>query len=199
VVKVSMTTFVDFVMARGTRRITCVKDAKKQYSEGYSPARDFYRQLREEVVAVHYEGQPLSTLNTIVQQANVRKQDMYRKCVAGYKRWRGKKSLSSFPVAGFPWSQGQLEVSVNPELGLVVNGTQHLIKLYFKAGNPTKSQIDAALHLLEQHPACGKEGAIPAILDMQAGKLHVPTRTIPAISALLTGEAAAFVAMWDRL
>lgn len=197
--KVSMTTFVDFVIARGATRITRVKRAKEQYSQDYSPARDFYRQLREGIIDVHYKNQPLSLLDTIVKQASTRKRELYRECVAGYKRWQAKKTLTSFAVENVVWGQGQLDVSVNPELGLSIGGVAHLVKLYFKKDNPTKQQLEAALHLLAQHPACTNQGAIPAILDIQAGKLKMPTRQIPGISALLAGDAVAFAAMWDQL
>lgn len=34
---VTLTTFMDFVVAAGTRKVTCVRKAKKQYGQGYDP------------------------------------------------------------------------------------------------------------------------------------------------------------------
>jgi len=39
--EISLTTFVDFVIASGTPRLTCVRNAKKQYGEYYQPAFDY--------------------------------------------------------------------------------------------------------------------------------------------------------------
>lgn len=197
--KISMTTFVDFVIARGNTRITRIREAKDLYGEEYSPARDYYRRLREAIIAVHYEGKDLATLDAVIKQANLRKRELYGRCVSGYKRWRGHKNLSSYDVHSAPWQDGQLEVRINPELGLTVDGDNYVIKLYFKGEQPTKRQLDVILHLLNNHPVTREKGAAPAVLDMQRGKLFIPTRQIDGIDALLTGEAAAFVAMWNHI
>ena len=49
--EISITTFVNFVLANGPRRLTEVKRAKALYDADYSPARDFYKPLREIIVA----------------------------------------------------------------------------------------------------------------------------------------------------
>ena len=56
--EISMTTFVDFVLATGTKRLTCVKKAKKDYGKKYDPARDFYRLLRDKIMVMHQESKP---------------------------------------------------------------------------------------------------------------------------------------------
>jgi hypothetical protein len=48
---VSLTTFVDFVAATGTTRITRVRSAKTYYEQGYAPERDFYKPLRDRIEA----------------------------------------------------------------------------------------------------------------------------------------------------
>ena len=46
---VTLTTFVDFIAATGTARITRVRAAKAYYEQGYAPERDFYKQLRDRI------------------------------------------------------------------------------------------------------------------------------------------------------
>lgn len=197
--KISMTTFVDFVIARGTSRITRVRKAKEQYSQDYSPARDFYKQIREGIIAVHYDNQPLSSLTTIANQVGDRKRDLYKECVAGYKKWHGRKKIGSFPIDNATWTHGQLDVNINPELGLSVSGENYLVKLYFKKDNPSGPLLQAALYLLSLHPLCAAGNASPAILDVQAGKLKTPTSNLAGLPALLAGDAVAFSTMWDQL
>ncbi len=197
--KVSMTTFVDFVIARGSSRITRIKSAKEQYSQDYSPARDFYKQIREGIIDVHYTGQPLASLDAIASHATARKQDLYKECVTGYKKWHGKKNIAAFPVDNDLWSYGKLEVNINPELGLSVNGADYLVKLYFKKGSPSQPLLQAALYLLSLHPICASGTATPAILEVQAGKLKTQKVSPPGLSALLAGDAIAFATMWDKL
>jgi len=172
--KISMTTFVDFVIARGSSRITRVREAKDLYGEEYSPARDYYRGLREAIIAVHYEGKALSTLDTLVKQANPRKRELYGKCVSGYKRWRGRKNLFSYDISSASWQDGQLEVRINPELGLTVDGDDYVIKLYFKGEQPTKRQLDVILHLLTNHPVTRERGATPTVLDINEASSSCP-------------------------
>jgi len=194
-----MTTFVDFVIARGTARITRVRKAKEQYGEDYSPARDFYKRIREAIIDVHYGNQPLSSLDVVANQAGERKVELYKECAAGYKRWHGKKTVRAIPVRSYLWRHSDLEVNVNPELRLSVDGTEYLVKLYFKKGNPSKSLLQAALHLLSLHPVCSDGTTLPAILDVQAGRLKTQQQAPAGLGALLAGDAVAFAAMWKAL
>lgn len=45
-----MTTFVDFVTASGTSRLSKLKQAKKQYGREYDPRHDYYKPLRERII-----------------------------------------------------------------------------------------------------------------------------------------------------
>lgn len=38
-----------------------------------------------------------------------------------------------------------------------------------------------------------------AVLDVSKGKLHTQTVTIPQLTVLLEGEAAAFLRMWESI
>jgi hypothetical protein len=46
---ITLTTFVDFVGATGTARLTRVRNAKRFYEEEYAPERDFYKPLRDRI------------------------------------------------------------------------------------------------------------------------------------------------------
>src|SRR4051812_9795031 len=48
-VTVSLTTFIDFVSATGTARLTKVRQARKQYEQEWEPTRDFYKPLRDRI------------------------------------------------------------------------------------------------------------------------------------------------------
>ena len=53
--EISLTSFVDFVLAGGTTRLRRVREIKRQIKEGYSPATDFYKGIREGIVELHRE------------------------------------------------------------------------------------------------------------------------------------------------
>lgn len=192
-----MTTFIDFVVATPGSKVGEVRDARKLYSREYNPAiQDPYGELREAILSMHREGRPTSSLRTVLAGATDRMRPHWEACVDGYSRWVGHKKLVLLPnPKPVKWTSGDLNVRVNPELGMSVNGEPHLIKLYLKADKISKVRIYSVLHLLQQtFPTRGTIG----ILDVRRGKLFTPP--VPAsIGPLLHGEAAAFVEIWRQL
>jgi hypothetical protein len=194
---ISLTTFVDFVLASGTPRLTCIRNAKAMYSTEYHPPFDFYKQLREFIIEMHSAGKPASALDRfVVSNANAKKAATYRECVASYKKLMGSRPIEWTGSEAAKWEIGDLSVKVNPELGLRIDGVNHVVKLYFKQPQPSKLRLETMLHLLEKVLPKNNKPAIPAILDVPRGKLIVPTVRVNGLDALLAGEAAAFVAMW---
>ena len=123
----------------------------------------------------------------------------YIKCIESYKRWLGRKSIEWIGCSQVTWDFDALAVKVNPELGLKINGTNHIIKLYCKADAPSKARIDTILYLIKSTLPRRQRSFTPAVLDVQRGRLFVPTRDIPNIDVLLSGEASAFTTMWNQV
>ena len=84
-----------------------------------------------------------------------------------------------------------IEVKVNPELGLEVNQQPHLIKLYFKADPLAKPKTEVITHLMEiaLRPYCPANCRM-SVLDVRRHKLHTPAVTIPHLDAMLDAELA---------
>lgn len=195
---VTLTSFVDFVAANGTSRITKVTEIK--HRPDYDVASDFYRPLRKSIVAVHQEGRELSDLEDLLPTlTDARKQSNYPPLIAAYQ-----KALSMdwtwFEPPRSEWSHAGLSVTVNPELGLVIKGIPHIIKLYFKQAPLVPQRNNAILELLSE--AFGKRDAAAkmAVLDVRNGKLLTPrTRTRRGTDLFLQSEAAAFVEIWRQV
>lgn len=78
-IKISLTRFLDFAMKIGTPRITSLRDTKKQLADEYSPARDYYKQIRDAIIAHHRNGRSFSTIqNVATNVTNKSKQNNYR-------------------------------------------------------------------------------------------------------------------------
>lgn len=195
--QISMTTFVDFVVANGTTRITRIKEAKQFYGEDYDPAKDYWGPLRRAIVEMHKQGGSRADLDRLLRSlSDAKKVANYTLCVKGYQQWMGRKDLSWTGPPAAHWRSGQLEVRVNPELGMLINGQPHVVKLYFKADPLSKHRLNTLLHLLEV--TFGATGTI-GILDVRKHKLHKQTHLIAGMDALLAGEAASFARMWEEL
>lgn len=199
--RISLTQFVDFAISQGRSRITQVRRIQKQIREGYKPASDFYKRAREGIQEFHREAQPKSFLDQLAKsQKDLKKQTAYPAVIDGYKRFLGRKNYVWFEPPRAVWTpNNDVEIVINPELGLVLDGKAFLIKLYFKGEEPSKRKLDVVTHLL--HEALDEDvgGATMGVLDTRNGKLHVPTVPIDDLDILLKGEAMAFDTMWTEI
>ena len=199
-IEISMTTFVDFVLASGTSRLTIVRNAKATYQIRYDPARDFYRPLREAIIEMHQSQRPRESLDDLLLTLkDAKKTELFRECIEAYKRWCGRKQFKWVRAYSTDWQSGELVVRVNPELGMRVNGSPNVVKLYFKSETPSKRRLETMFHLLRSSFPKDLDGSMPGILDVRRGSLFSPTRDLPGIEALLVGEAAAFQTIWNQV
>jgi len=193
---VSLTTFVDFVSKSGTPKATVVRAYKNRNS--YSVASDYYKHIRDTIITFHKTGSP--PLANLAAGSAKHKVDNYKAVAKGHKKWVGKKTLTWFDPITDTWSSSGIDVSVNPELGLSINGTPHLIKLYFKGVKLAKNRIDLITHLMSI--ALGKhvpKGCVMGVLDLRNGKLITPTVPIPSLTAQLKAEAAYWSTLWENI
>ena len=205
---ITMTTFVDFVVAgSGTPKLTAVKNAKAQYERGYYPAEDFYKPLRECIAEAAQKnlkgGETLDTVRSTLNKLDRKKLNAYQECGEGYKKWRGRKDIvwdrDFNPQDSSEWSHDRLVVRVNPEIGLLIKGVPHIVKLYFKAPQLSELRLQTMYYLLKRYDYRGHSNFNVGILELRRGRLRVPSRNIPDIGHLLAGEAAAFQTMWESL
>jgi hypothetical protein len=190
---ITLTHFVDFVSKAGTPKLTVVKNAKQQLADGYDPATDFYKAIRDGIVSMHKKGQPKTALDTVLHGLTDKKKiTAYPPLVGGYKKFLGKREITWFAPPRDDWSHGDLTVNVNPELGLTINGTHHVIKLYFKADKLTELRIGVITQLMNVVLGKYKKPIVFCVLDVRNAKLFSSTGANPGLLALLQGEALSF-------
>ncbi|HUV85521.1 MAG TPA: hypothetical protein VMX79_00230 [bacterium] len=198
-VEISMTTFINYVISSGTAKITKVRDAKKQYGQKYDPRADFWKGLRDRIEGMHKNGEPKSVLDSFLDTlSDAKKKELYDNNVQGYKRWLGRKKVLWIGPKRGTWAQGGLRIRVNPEIGVNVNGNDHIIKLWFKAEQLSKNRIDLILYLLDKKTKLNP-ATVVGVLDVQRAYLIKATRRIPNIEALLRAEALSFLEIWKDL
>ncbi|MEI7924808.1 MAG: hypothetical protein WCI61_01270 [Chloroflexota bacterium] len=196
----SMTTFVDYVAASGPSRIAVVRKALKRVGIPYDRAKDYWRIFRDSILAFHRGEQSLERLSELLQRATPKKANNYERRAATYKKWLGRKHVVWFQPERRTWEYGLLRITVNPELGLTINGTRHIIKMYLRQEKPTKRQLAAALHLLNETFADEvASGAVVGILDVESGKLITAGPQTEDLAVLLQADAVSFVAVWQLL
>lgn len=194
-----MTELVDIVSASGTPKATRVAQAKNR--PPYQPAFDFYKPLREHLVQLHQSGSSRDEVHSILDDlTDPKKVRNYPEAVNGYHQWWGRKSFRWFEPPFAIFEASGVEVRVNPEMGLEINGIPHLVKLYFKAPVLTKQRVDLITHLMSNALAGeAPEGCTMSVLDVRRSRLFSPTVPVPRLRAALIGELAYVAALWDEV
>jgi hypothetical protein len=196
--KLSLTTFLDFATKAGTPKMTVVKNFKGR--DKYDPATDFYKAIREAIIDMHENGRDKKSLDGLAAGLkDPKKLTAYPELIKGHKKFLGKKTLPWFKPPTGTWTSGDLEVSVNPELGLEIYGAQHVVKLYFKEPKLTKNRVEIISQLMYEtmnHPSTARTFSV---LDVRNARLHSPGVPSMATSVLLHAEASCFCAMYARM
>lgn len=186
---VPLSTFIEFTVSQGTARV----NAATLPSGAYDPRKDFYKRLREGTVRQLLEGWNAQQFRRATQRlAAPRKRASFEACRAGLTKWAEGKEIRARRTPNVTWAAAGLEVRVNPELRLSVDGRQLAAKLYFKVPELSAQRRDNILCLLAETAPPGAEAAI---LDARRGELITAEQLDPDLDALLISEAAAFAAL----
>jgi len=195
-IDISLTDFVDFVCKAGSAKLNFVKMIKNR--KPYSPVTDFYKALREGIINNQKANADKNNLSEILKTlTDPKKQSNYKEAIEGYKKFIGKKSIIWFDPPFKHWRVGELDVRVNPELGLCYNDTNYVVKLFFKKDKLSKDKIYQILTLMESQLINASSNKLRmAILDVKNGKLFAKDNDDISMLPLLDGEAKSFQVIW---
>jgi hypothetical protein len=197
---ISLTDFVDFVISSGTPKLTKVGNIKNRRE--YQPAFDFWKPLRDGIVAFHRaRSQNRRDLDRITSGVTDQKKSVrYPECIRAYKRFLGRKRVSWFAPPTGRWGPQDLTIRINPELGLNINGIPHVIKLYFKAEPLSRRRVEIVLLLLQAAlQGQVRRGTHYAILDVPRARLFEDPHPNASLLPLLQGEASSFLTIWNNI
>jgi hypothetical protein len=195
--KISLTSFVDFVLKSGSAKQTCAKQIKERMEAAYDVPVDYYKRFRDAVIELHKTNKDKKELPKIIGTLPDGKEDNYTLMMNGYKKFLGAKSIKWFAPKKTTWSHGTLEVSINPELGLEWDGQRYLVKLYTKAEKPSKDRVKSILALM--HDTLRGEKSKIALLDVRNAKLFEYDRAMSSMTPLAEAEAISLAHLLSRL
>ncbi len=198
-INISLTDFIDFVNKSGNSKMTKVRQVK--YRNAYHPASDFYKALREEIIEIHKNNDDKKILDNLLQKlTDLKKKVNYPISIDGYKKFWGKKKIQWFDPPFFHWQTGDLDIKINPELGLAFDNKFYVIKLFLKADKITKDKLSQILSLMESklREEVGDE-IIFAVLDVKNAKLYENQKGDFTYLPLLQGEAKSFESIWKAI
>jgi len=193
---ISLTTFVDFVAVAGPRRVPLVRECKFNNNQPYDPRKDFYKRLRESVVAFEKGSMTRAQFEDIESWGVAEKKTAnFEDAVTHYLSWRDSvQGCWSEPVTGHRVF-GELRIRVNPEVGLNISGQRHSVKLHFKRDNIPANRMTIIQGLMGSLANAG----VSSILDIRREAYFSRTDVEGDVNILLAAEAAAFMAIWNSV
>jgi hypothetical protein len=198
--KVSLTELVDVVARAGSPKATRVAQIKARSFDEYRPFKDFYKSLREVLVATHKCGEAKNALDTRLENVHEpTRRRRYDELIRQYKAWWGRKNIEWFPAPTATYTGSGVSVSVNPELGMDFGGHRYVVKLYFKAEPLKRSSADLITGLMAL-ALDGQGDEKFAVLDIQRGKLFLREgRPSDVLVAVIDAELAYIAHIWPSL
>lgn len=187
-VRIGLTNLLRFMSATGLTRVNAVDEALQEYRDW----KDYYRDLRPEMVFAIKDHDPDRLEQFMRNRAVDKRTPHFDVCAAGLIEWMNAKDYTflSIPKPA-PWQEGDLRLSVNPEVAISVDGVEYLVKLYLAKGSLTVPARRAFSWLVRQ--THGASGMTPALLEVRKHRLIPTPEPKGRIGRWVRGEAQSFL------
>ncbi len=183
--RVSLTSFVDFVLEAGTADVAELLKERRG-----DMCNDYYSPLRDAIVEMHRRGEDSRVLEAAVtREENDKKRRIFARVVDGYRRFLATGNMKWFDPPRTSYRMGAHDVDVNPELGLAIDETPHVIKMYFRGEPLTPRRTSVTLSMLAGRLGRVCPGHVFAVLDVRHGKLHALSTPEQRFGVMLRGGA----------
>ncbi|WP_189078852.1 hypothetical protein [Mangrovihabitans endophyticus] len=195
--------FTRYVARTGPAKATFVGGLRRQRERGsgFNPHGQLVKALKADI-AFHTGGSYLAAVPDLVKP---RWKPLYQALSAGATTYL--HSLGD-PATGIDLAQtrdalalvGPLAVKINPHFGLRYDdGRRAAVRLHFDEEPPCAEAATAMMHLMDRHMDQILPGAEPVLVDVRRGAVRRldPTARPGDVERWLTGEAAAFTAIWS--
>lgn len=198
-IKITLTDFVDFVLLSGRKKLNKVREIKGR--KGYEPMTDYYKVIRDKIVYVLKNDKPITDIEKIIHTtSDVKKRGNFKSIYDGFKKFIGRKEIEFIEPPKDKFIYKELSMSLNPEIGLMIKGIPHVIKLYFKKDKIEKDKIHSIISLMESELKDDVEKDTEfAVLDINQSKLFYKDKRVLDYMPLIEGEAESFIKMWKTI
>ncbi|WP_270788279.1 hypothetical protein [Weissella cibaria] len=175
---ISLTQFLTFTGKVSTAaKINAVKTIK--YNSSYSPSIDYWKLLRDRVFEVLSTGSDIEQIRTVLSSVSEdSKRANYERDINKLISFFKKRKVQYFDTGSASIKiSDDLSLNANPEIGLYIDGTPYLLKMYYKKPEATtkitRQNIQStltAMSLAKKNFDAPAEAKI-AVLNLQNGKL----------------------------
>jgi hypothetical protein len=202
-IRISFDSFIDFTLKPDSLKPSLIRSLQ---SEVLPSRPDYWKPVRDAVTDVVCVGKPIKQLFSVIDQAPSECRINFSRAVSGFDRFfAGAGDAVCFAPPKAIWVRDELIVSVNPEIGMVINGIPCIIKLYFKEYADTrevrmnKERAMVSIQMMaDAFENVSASRCRMALLNVATGQLLTP-RTDGDIKVALACSADTFTAMWKIL
>ncbi len=195
--EIPLTSFMDFVIKSGSPKMTAAEKIKKNLNEPYDPITDYYKRFREGVQEMHKSNRSKSELLDIIGSLPDNKLENYATMASGYQKFLGKKAYEWIEPARKIWKHNDIEVTINPEVGLKLSDERLLVKLYLKADKPSKDRVASILALMKN--TIQSEDWKYCLLDVRNATMYSYDIRMDRLIPLVAGESDSLALILSRL
>jgi hypothetical protein len=193
-VRVSLFGFARFAAASPAAKVAAVRGEKVR--PAYDPRADFWKQFREFLRRNHRQSGTPEDLISFASTVHARRVASYIDRATTYADWWVGRDITWAGGSARVETFGMVEINVNPELLLSVDGSRLALKLHFSA-KERLSDDRAALVVRLLARAYPRHDV--GVFDLAGRRFHIPTPRSSDLDPVLIGEAAALAAMWDAI
>ncbi len=213
-IQASMTNFVDWMLASGATKVAKVQDHKEHLDTNIS---DFYRPVRELIVDVSQWKKGVDEFDKFVGSiTDKRAIVIFPEIVRGWKRFVKKVEPTTFIPPQQDWPVGgtidlgsgreqRVAIHINPEVGLVIKGEPHIVKLYMRGEPLSQARVDVTVALMEHLKTPSNKPMKRAVMDVRKGELRFAGKRASSAVArermrvLLVAEGAGYAAAYTMI
>jgi len=198
-IQVSFTKFLDFVAQTGEPKATTALQAWRQSNTPYDPAKDYHKRVRSLLVKSEQTGET-PDWDAFIASQNPKKQKNFNETIELYTKWRSKQSNATWfqPPRG-DWKSSEFQITVNPEIGLDIEGQKYAIKLFLNRNKLSRLKAQMGGLLMHEALSQANPNVSFSIFDVKVEKMHIFATASEKLEYLLIGETAHLSAMLSAI
>ncbi|WP_406645778.1 hypothetical protein QEZ52_17585 [Aliisedimentitalea scapharcae] len=112
---------------------------------------------------------------------------------------KNQNALNWFDPPKGEWSTAEFQLSVNPEMGLIIDGQKHAIKMFINKNKLSRLKAQMGGLLMSKALSIKAPNTKFSIFDIKQKQLHTFAAPSEKLEYLLIGEAAHLSAMLSAI
>jgi len=197
--KITYGSFAEYILKKDKSKMRFVRNFKER--KAYSVEKDFYKPLRDCILKICKQNKSIDELDNMHNKlSDARKKVCYAPTINGFKDFLQGRKYKWVNPERVILNYSDLDVIVNPELGLEIGNTLYFIKLHLNKERIPKEKVDLLMKIMQDSYKDSNKNIMVAVLDVRNGFFY--TANIESdlkIPYKLDIEAQNWIETWNNL